>query len=89
MLTYEGDISNYLEFDININSYRIFELSQSHLAEKTINRVRLTVSASLNSRDNSSGKPLLHKDGSILGINRVWNYRAEVGMLRCLQGSTK
>ena len=45
----------------SINSDGTFILSQSHLAEKIINHVRLEGSASLKARDTPSGKPVLHK----------------------------
>ena len=86
MLTDEGDISNYLGFNIKKNSDGKFELSQSHLVEKTINHVGLTVSKSLKSRDTPAGKQLLHKYKSSLGRKYVWNYRSAVGMLSYLQG---
>ena len=38
------------------NSDGTFKLSQSHLAEKVINCVRLTVSGRLNARETTAGK---------------------------------
>ena len=57
VLTDEGYIYNYLRVNIKNNSDRILELSQSHLAEKIINHVGLTVSAGLKARDTPAGKP--------------------------------
>ena len=62
-----------------------FELSQSHLVDKIINHVRITVSASLNCREMPARKPLLHKYESSLGRYFLCNYRATVGMFSCLQ----
>ena len=89
MLKDERDVSNYLGVNIKKKSYEAFELLQLHLVNKIINHVRLTVSASLNCRETSSGKSLLHKDESSLGRQCVWNYRAVVIMLSCIWGSTQ
>ena len=62
VLTYEGDISNYLGVDIKKNSDGTFELSQSHLVEEIINHVVLTVSTSSKSRETPSGNSLMYKD---------------------------
>ena len=88
MLTYEGDVSNHLGVNIKKNSDGTLELSKSHLVEKVINHVGLTVSVSLKLRGNPSGKPLPHKCGYSLGRKCVWNYREVFGMLIYLQGST-
>ena len=88
MLTDEGDISSYLEFNINKHSDKTFKLSQSHLAEKIINHVGLTVSASLKTRETTIIKQSLDKNESSIGRKYVWNYRAAVGILGYLQGST-
>ena len=89
MLTNEGDISNCLGVNINRNSDGTFELSQLHRLEKIINHVRIEVSAIIKERERPSGKPLMHKDKYSLGIRYVCNYRAAVGMLSYLQGSTR
>ena len=60
VLTNEGDISNYLEVNINKNLDGTFELSKSHLVEKIINHVGIKVSACLKSRETPYGNPLLH-----------------------------
>ena len=60
MLTYEGDISNYLGVNIKKNPYGTLELFQSYFVEKIINQVGLTVSESLKAREIPDGKPLLH-----------------------------
>ena len=57
--------------------------------EKIINRVGLTVFASLKCIDNPSGKPLLHKDEYSLGRKCVWNYRTVDSMLGYLKRSTR
>ena len=57
----EGDISNYLGVNIKINPDGTLEISQSHMVEKIINRVGITVSESLKARETLVGKPLLHK----------------------------
>ena len=88
MLTGEGDISHYLGFNIKKNSYGTFELSQSHTVEKIINQVRPTVSASLKLRETTAGKTLLNKDEYSLGSKCVCDYRAAIGVLSYLQGST-
>ena len=62
MLAYEGDISNYLGFDMKKKPDWTFKLSQSHLMEKITNHVELTVYASLKARETPSGKPILYKD---------------------------
>ena len=87
VLTYEGDISNCLGINIKKNSYGAFELSQSHLVDKRINHVVLTVSASLKSRYTPNGKPFLYKDK--YRRKCVCNYRVLVGMLSYIQGSKK
>ena len=89
MFTYEEDIPNYLGFNINKNSVGTFELLLLHLVEKIINHFVLTVSASLNSREKPAVKTLLYKDEYSLGRKYVWNYRALVGMLSYIQGSTQ
>ena len=61
MLTYEGDISNYLGVNIRKKSDGTFKLSQLHLVEKLINHVRLEFSLILKARDTPTGKPLQHK----------------------------
>ena len=73
MLTYEGDISNYIGFNIKKKWYGIFELSQPHQVEKMISHVGLTVYVRLKTRDKSTGKPLLNKDESILGRKCICN----------------
>ena len=88
-LTDEGDISNYLGVNIKKNPDGTFELLQSHLVEKIINHVRLTVTASLRAREAHDWKSLLHKDKYSLGRKCVCNLRAAVGMLIYLQGSTR
>ena len=88
LLIDEGDISNYLIFDIKKNSDGAFKLSKSHLVEKIINHVVLTVSLSLKERETPSGKPLLHKDESSLEKRYTCNCGDEVGMLSYLQGLT-
>ena len=45
VLTDEWDISNYPGVNSNKNSDEIFELSQSHLVDKIISHVGLTVSS--------------------------------------------
>ena len=57
--------------------------------EKVINHVVLEVPASLKATETPAGKPLLHKDEYIIGRKCVWNYRAAVGMLSYIQGSTQ
>ena len=89
MLTDEGDISNYLGFNIKKNLDGIFGLSQSHLVEKIINRVGLTVSASLKSIEVPAVKSLLHKETYSLGSKCVWNYRSEIGIMIYIYGSTQ
>ena len=54
-----------------------------------INHVGVAVSESLKSIEKPGGKPLLHKDESSLGRQRVWKYREDVGMLSYLLGSTR
>ena len=44
---------------------------------------------SLKARETPAGKPLMHKDKYILGRKCACSYRAAVGMLSCLQGSTR
>ena len=89
MLADEGDISNYLGVNIKKNSDGTFEFSQLHLVKKIINHVGLTVFASIKARESPARKPSLHKYLSSLGSKCVWNYRAAVGMLIGLQGSTR
>ena len=55
--------------------------------EKVINHVVLEVPASLKATETPSGKPLMHKDKSIIGRKCVWNYREAAGMLSYIQGS--
>ena len=64
MLVFEGSISNYLGVNIKKNSDGTLELLQSHMVDKIINHVGLTVSAILNSIETHAGKPLLNKDES-------------------------
>ena len=71
------------------NSDGTFELSQTHLVEKTIKHVRLEVSASIKAREISAVKPLVRKDKYSLGRKFVWNYNAAVSMLSYIQGSTR
>ena len=89
MLTYEGDISNYLGVNIKKNSDGIFELLQYHLVEKIINHIGLTVSASLKARATTTVKPLLNKYEYSLVSNCVLNYRTAVVMLSYLKVSTR
>ena len=56
--------------------------------EKIINHVGLKVSASLKARETPAGKPLLHKDEYSLGSKCVWDYKAAVGILSYIHGST-
>ena len=84
MLKYEGYISNYLGVNIKKHSYGMFKLSKLYLVEKIINHVRLIVSKSLKSRETPTGKPLLHKDKSILGRKCLCKYSAVVGILSYL-----
>ena len=58
-LKYEGGTPNYIWVNMNKNSDRIFELSQSNLAEKNINCVGNEVSTGLKAIEIPSGKPLL------------------------------
>ena len=85
MLTDEGDISNYLGVNIKKYSDGTFKLLQSHLVEKIINHVGLTVSTSFKERETSAGKPVLHKDEYSQGRKCVYNYRAAVGILSYIQ----
>ena len=85
MLIDEGDMSNYLEVNINKNSDGTFELSQSHLVDKIFSHVGLTVFASLKSRETPDVQPFPHKDGSSIGRKCVWNYMAAVVMLSYIQ----
>ena len=62
---------------------------QSHLVEKIINHVGITVFASIKARETPAEKPLLYKDRSSIGRKCVCNYRAEIGMLIYIQGSTR
>ena len=87
MLTYEGDISNYIEVNINKNPDGTFKWLKLHLVDKIITRVVLTFSASLKSRETPTRKPLLHKYRYSRGRKCVWNYMAAVSMLSYLQGS--
>ena len=88
MLTYEGDVSNYLRFNIKKISNGTFKLLLFHLVDKIINHVGLTVSTGIKPRKTPDRKPLLHKDGSIILRKRVFNYRTAVVMLNYIQGST-
>ena len=54
-----------------------------------MNPVGFTVSKSTKSIEAPAGKPLLHKYGSSILKKCVWNYRAAVGMVSYLQGSTR
>ena len=45
--------------------------------------------ASLKARDTPAEKSSPNKDDSSLGLKRIWNYRAVLGMLSYLQGSTR
>ena len=85
MGTDEGDVSNYLVVNIKKNSYGTFKLSQSHLAEKIIIHVVLTLSASIKPRDIPSGKPLMNKEESSLLRKCVWNYSAAFSMFSYLK----
>ena len=89
MLADEGDIYNYLGLNIKKHSDGEFELSQSHLADKIINRVGLTVSKGLKSRETPVGKQLLHKYKSILVRKCICNYRAAVVVLRYFRDQHK
>ena len=60
MLIDEGYISIHLGGNIKKNSDETFELLLSHLVEKLINHVGLTVSAGLKSKETPAGKILLH-----------------------------
>ena len=57
MLIDEGDISNYLGFNIKKNSDGTFKSSQWNLVEKIINRVGLEVFATLKVRETPDEKP--------------------------------
>ena len=58
LLTDEGDISNYLGFNIKKNSFGTFELSELHLVEKIMKHVGLTVSSSLKAKRDSQWKKI-------------------------------
>ena len=88
-MTDEGNISNYLGVNIKKKSDGTFKLLQSHLVEKIINHVGITMSASINSRETLAVKQLPYKEESSLERKWVCNYRAEVGMERYLQESTR
>ena len=89
VLTDEVDISNYLGVNIKKNLDGAFELLQSQLVEKIINHVGFTVLASIKARETPSGKSLLHKEKSSLGMNSICNSREAVGMLIFVRGSTR
>ena len=89
MFTDERDLSNYIGFNIKEKLDGTFKLLQSHLVEKIINRVGITVSTSLKARDTPTGKQLPNKDECSLVSKCVWNYREVVGMLSYLWGSTQ
>ena len=44
---------------------------------------------SLKSTETPAGNTLLHKDGSSQRRKSIWNYRAEVGILRYIKGYTQ
>ena len=58
-------------------------------SREKINRVRLTVSASINCKKTPDWNPLLHKNESSLAIKCVCNYRSEVGILIFFQESNQ
>ena len=63
-----------------------FELFQSHLIDKIINNIGLTVSTSLKRKETPIGKPFINKDSSGIARKGIWNYRGAVGIISCLQG---
>ena len=81
MLTDEGDISIFIGVNNKKNSDGTFELSQSHLVEKTVNHAGITVSTSRKSRELTTEKTLLHKEEYSLRRKCIWNYRSAIGML--------
>ena len=89
MLTYAGDITNYLGVNKNKKSDGTFELSQLHLLEKIINHVGFKLYVSLKSRETPSVKSLLNKDDYILRMKIVWNYRPAVGVLSFIKVSVR
>ena len=89
MLTDKEDILNYLGVNIKKNSDGTFEWLQSHILEKTINHVGLTVSASIKARKMPARKLLLNEYKASLGMKGAWNYRAAVGMLTYTWESTR
>ena len=62
-----NEIYQIIGVKIKKNSDGTFKLSQLHLVEKIINRVRILVSASIKSRETPAGKLLLYKYQSSLG----------------------
>ena len=61
MLIYEEYISNYIGVNMKKNSDGTFEFLQSHLVDKIINHVGLTISVILKLREMHTGKPSLYK----------------------------
>ena len=82
-----GDVSRFLGVDIVRNNDKSFELRQPYLIDRILKL--LEIDDKVNPRNTPVTKPLLHKDKDAANRVRPWNYRAAIGMLNYLQGSTR
>ena len=67
VLTDQGDISNYLGFNIKKKFRWDIKIITIAPSGKNINHVGIEVSENIKAREKPAGKPLLHKDKSSLG----------------------
>ena len=87
-LTKEGKIDKYLGVELLDNGKGSFEARQPHLIERIIKASTLN-SDLTNARPTPATLPLLHRDPQGSDRKYKWNYRAIVGMLNYLTGSTR
>lgn len=87
-LTDEGTMQRYLGVEIKQLDDYSFEMFQPFLIKRIIDYIGID-GRMTNSRETPVGKPLLHKDLEGKPRKHTWNYRAAVGMLSYLTGSTR
>jgi len=87
-LTDEGSLEKYLGIEIKTTGKDTYELTQTFLIQRIIDLANMD-STERQKRATPVGKPLLFKDLKGKCRKKNYNYRAMIGMLNYLQGTTR
>ena len=91
VFTEEGNMNSYLGVDISsFPDNKVFTLSQPLLIDRVIQALNFVPKTTKSATNNApAGYPLLNKYDNGPSRKASWKYRGNLGMLVCLQGTTR